>query len=127
MLGDEESGPGCFNCPAIPAGMDCCWRRPLISRGRRPRPVGPTGSGSDARERAGLVQWRIEIGRVGGLLVGPKSVDRGLIRVFSFSLFFLFSFPFSFLFIFEFLNLNPNSIVNFEFELDVLVQDVDMK
>jgi hypothetical protein len=28
---------------------------------------------------------------------------------------------------FEFLNLNPNSTVNFEFELDVLVQDVDMK
>jgi hypothetical protein len=43
------------------------------------------------------------------------------------SLLFFFSFPFSFLFIFEFLNLNPNSIVNFEFELDALVQDVDMK
>jgi hypothetical protein len=39
---------------------------------------------------------------------------------------FLF-FPLFFLFIFEFLNLNPNLIANFEFELDVLVQDVDMK
>jgi hypothetical protein len=42
-----------------------------------------------------------------------------------FALFLFLSF--CFLFIFEFLNLNPNLIVNFEFELDVLVQDVDMK
>ena len=61
----------------------CRRQRPTARTRKAPAEEGAREvSGSDARERAGLVQWRTEMGSVGGLLVGPKSVVRGLIRVF---------------------------------------------
>jgi hypothetical protein len=89
--------------------------------GEGPGPLGPA------------CRCQLERGARETSVVGPRSCfflqwaklgAAGPIRLGLFPIFFLFS---SFLFMFEFLNLNPNSTVIFDFELDVLVQDVDMK
>jgi hypothetical protein len=70
--------------------MDCCWCRPLISRGRRPRPVGPTGrEGVGGRARARKMDWAAR----GTFPGGPEVRREAHLGWFLFYSFFLFLFP----------------------------------